>query len=69
MGTITLKCDMRNMLRQARAAIDPKRDHYGAADAGVEQLIEHIDQLHAGTATIDEFADFYLLQPKANADG
>lgn len=57
--TLHLKCDLKGMVRQAAAMLPES-----AQRAGLEQLLEHIDQVRAGTATVDEFADFYLLRPE-----
>ena len=61
-----MRCNLLNMLRQANAAISPKRDRYNQASAGVEMLMGHIEDLHAGRHTLDEFADFYMLRPDAS---
>lgn len=58
-----MKCDLANMLRQARNAIDPKRDDYGYR-AALEDLIDHINGVRSGEHTLDEFADFYMLRKK-----
>lgn len=56
-----MKCDLANMLRHARQAIDPSRDH-GAYAFALEQLEDHVRQVRAGTATLDQFADLYMLR-------
>jgi hypothetical protein len=59
--TLHLKCDMASMIRQAAAMLPES-----AQRAGLEQLLDHIGQVRAGTASLDEFADFYLLRREAN---
>lgn len=58
MAVIHLKCDMGSMVRQAIGQMPEC-----APRAGLEQLLEHIDQVRAGTASLEEFADFYMLRP------
>jgi hypothetical protein len=63
-----VRCDLANMLRQARQAIDPKRDH-GAYAFALEELEKHVRQVRDGSATLDEFADFYMVRPAAETVG
>jgi hypothetical protein len=60
-----MRCDLANMLRQARNAIDPEQDRYGYA-AALEDLEGHVRQVRDGSATLDEFADFYMIRPQAS---
>lgn len=57
-----MRCDLANLLRQARNAIDPERDHYAYAFA-LEELEGHVRMVRDGSATLDEFADFYMVRP------
>jgi len=57
------RCDSANMLRHAALAINPKRD-YGAYAFMLGEMAGHIEQVRAGTATLDEFADFYMIRPE-----
>ena len=61
-----MKCDLANMLRQARQCIDPKRDQYGYGFS-LEQLEDHVRQVRDGSVTLDDFADFYMIRPKVTA--
>ncbi len=60
-----MKCDLANMLRHARRAIDPKRD-VGAYAFMLGELEDHVRQVRAGTATLDQFADLYMIRPEAS---
>lgn len=61
-----MKCDLANMLRQTRQAIDHERDRWGYA-AALEDLEDHVRMVRKGEATLDEFADFYMIRPKAES--
>ena len=61
-----MRCNSAHMLEQAARAIDPKRDH-GAYAFSLEELAGHIRQVRAGTATLEQFADFYMIRPEAAA--
>ncbi len=60
-----MKCDLANMLRQARYAIDPKRDRYGYAFS-LKELENHVRDVRDGKHTLDEFADFYMIRATAS---
>lgn len=60
-----MRCDSANMLERAAQAINPKRDH-GAYAFALEELAGHIRQVRAGTVSLDEFADFYMIRPVAS---
>lgn len=57
-----MRCNSANMLRHAALAVNPKRD-YGAYAFMLGEMAGHIEQVRAGTATLDEFADFYMIRP------
>lgn len=57
-----MKIDLANMLRQARGAIDPKRDH-GAYSFMLEELEKHVRMVREGKATLEQFADLYMIRP------
>lgn len=67
-----MRCDLANMLRQVRdelstcakdGSVDPMTiDTYLAS---IEQLRDHVLQVRDGTATLEEFADRYMLRPEA----
>jgi hypothetical protein len=59
-----MRCNSANMLMQASRAIDPEKDVYAYAFA-LEDMAGHIRQVRAGTVTLDEFADFYMIRPEA----
>jgi hypothetical protein len=59
---MSLRCDLRGMVKHALHAMDQRRDPHGGTRAGLEQLLGHIDQVRSGKASVAEFADFYLLQ-------
>lgn len=59
-----MKCNSAHMLEQTASAIDPKRDT-GAYAFALGELAGHIRQVRAGTATLDQFADFYMIRPEA----
>lgn len=61
-----MKCDLANALRQARACIDPEKDRAAYAYL-LEEVEGHIRMVRSGEATLDEFADFYMIRPKAAA--
>lgn len=56
------RCNSAHMLEQAASAIDPKR-YSGAYAFALEELAGHIRQVRAGTVTLDQFADFYMIRP------
>lgn len=58
-----MKIDLANMLRQARSAIDPKRDH-GAYAFMLEELEKHVRMVRSGKATLDQFAELYMIGPE-----
>lgn len=60
---LRMKIDLANMLRQARGAIDPKRDH-GDYAFMLEELESHVRLVREGKATLDEFADLYMIRPE-----
>lgn len=55
------RCDSANMLRNAAAMINPKRD-YGAYAFMLEEMAQHIQQVRRGEVTLDEFARFYMIE-------
>lgn len=55
------RCDSANMLRNASAMINPKRD-YGAYAFMLEEMAGHIEQVRRGEVTIEEFARFYMIE-------
>lgn len=57
-----MRCNSAHMLEQASRAIDPERD-FGAYAFALEELAGHIRQVRDGTASLDEFADFYMIRP------
>ena len=62
-----MRCDVRNMIRQACNCIPPKRDT-GAYRFMLGQLSDHLKELGerhtAGdTKAIEEFLDLYCLRP------
>ena len=59
-------CDLANMLRNAAECIDEERD-FGAYQFTVQEVVRHIEELRRGEHTLDEFADFYMLRPRAPA--
>lgn len=61
-----MRCDLANMLRQARATIDPEQDRWGYA-AALEDLEDHVRGVRDGKHTLDEFADFYMIRPEQEA--
>ena len=64
-----MRCDMANMLRNAAECIDPAKDQWGYS-ASIETLIEHIGLVRSGQASLEDFADFYMLraQPSGGSD-
>jgi hypothetical protein len=62
-----MKVNLTGLLRQAAAAIPPKRDH-GAYAYMLGELADHVQMVRDGKATLDEFADLYRIRPEqANA--
>lgn len=72
-----LRIDLAGSLRNAIDALNgekgwthpfrepPGEDERDASVATLEQIIEHIGQLRSGKATLEDFADFYCLTPRA----
>ncbi len=61
-----MKCDLANMLKHARACINPKKD-FGAYAFSLEQLEDHVRDVRNGNASLDEFADFYMIRPETKS--
>lgn len=59
------RCDSANMLRNAAAMINPKRD-YSAYAFTLEEMAGHIEQVRRGDVTLDEFARFYMIERQGN---
>ncbi len=57
-----MRCNLANLLRQASRAIPPRRDH-GSYAYCLGEVADHIEQVRAGAATLDQFADLYMLRP------
>jgi hypothetical protein len=54
-----MKENLANLLRQAAAAIDPKRDA-GAYAYMLGEVADHVDAVKAGKHTLAEFAAHYM---------
>lgn len=60
-----MKCDIRGLLLRAAEHIegDPSGDFRGYAFA-LRELAKHAEQVRTGTATLEEFAEFYSFAPE-----
>ncbi|MDH7973725.1 hypothetical protein QH494_16150 [Sphingomonas sp. AR_OL41] len=61
-----MRCNSANLLKQAAQAIPAKRDH-GAYAFMLGEMADHIRMVRAGTATLDEFADLYMIRPEGTS--
>lgn len=59
-GGVT-RCDSANVLRNAAAMINTKRD-YGSYAFVLKEMAGHIDQVRRGEVTLDEFTRFYMIE-------
>ncbi len=57
-----MRCNLASLLRQAREAIDPKRDD-GTYAFMLGEVESHVRQVRDGTLSLEEFADFYMIRP------
>lgn len=68
-----MRCDLANMLLQVRAILKRAARSGSAYEAAglyvdaIEQLRDDVLQVRAGTATLEEFADCYMLNPRTGA--
>lgn len=56
-----MKINLAHMLRQASRLIPSKRDL--GYSFSLQQVADHIDQVRRGEATLDQFADLYMIRP------
>lgn len=61
-----MRCDLGNLLRNAAELIPEDADD-GAYAFMLGEVAGHIEQVRDGSATLDEFADLYMLRPRAQA--
>lgn len=59
----TLKCDLRQMLNNLADALDEDGGVAAGFEVSIITLVGHIDQVRAGSVSLDAFADFYMLRP------
>ena len=55
-----MKTNLENMLRNASQAINPRKDK-GSYAYMLTQVADHIAQVRDGSATLAEFAEFYMM--------
>lgn len=56
-----MRCNLANLLRQAAAKIDPKRDTMAYAYM-LREVADHITDVREGRHTLDEFAEAYCMK-------
>jgi len=60
-----MRCNLKGLLTNSLDCISPKKDRYNIARSGLEQVIEHIEMVRTGKATLEEFGEFYCLIEKS----
>ncbi len=59
-----MKTNLANLLRNAAAAIDTKKDHGAYAWMLETEIPNHIEMVRSGKATLEQFAELYELTPR-----